>query len=240
MEAIVLAGGLGTRLRSAVPDLPKPMAPIGNRPFLSFVLDGLADAGFETAVLAVGYRSEAIREYFKDHYGALRIRYSIEDKALGTGGAIRLGLEKTVSRHVFVLNGDTYLELDYRAMYQAHMAARASITVAVRCVGDTARYGALEIGRGRVQGFVEKGRSGPGVINGGTYLVSRDLFARYALPEAFSLETDVLMPYVSELRPLAFEAEGMFIDIGVPEDYARAREVLAQGQEATGHGLHGD
>ena len=116
MQAIILAGGLGTRLRSVVPDLPKPMAPVAGRPFLAWVLDRLVDAGFESAVLAVGYRHEIIRAHFGEDYRGMALRYSVETTPLGTGGAMRLAADHVTALPVFVLNGDTYLELDYRAM----------------------------------------------------------------------------------------------------------------------------
>lgn len=226
IEAIVLAGGLGTRLRSVVPDLPKPMAPVHGRPFLAAVLDELDAEGFCTAILAVGYRREAIQEHFGNSYKSLRLQYSVEAKPLGTGGAIRLALTETTAPNVFVLNGDTYLELDYRAMLKAQIEADADLTVAVHAVPDAARYGALDIADGYIQGFFEKGRSGPGSINGGVYLMSRNLLDRYTLPAVFSFETDVLMRHVKDLKPLVFHTAGTFIDIGVPEDYTRAEESL--------------
>jgi len=226
MEAIVLAGGLGTRLRSVVADVPKPMAPVGGRPFLGYVLDQLVSAGFTTVVLAVGYRHEAIRDHFGDEYRSLSLRYSVEAEPLGTGGAIRLASERIGPNDVFVLNGDTYLELDFRAMLAAHMHAGASLTMAICRVSDVARYGALEIGDGIVRRFHEKGPSGPGWINGGTYVLGPGLRDRFPAQMAFSLEQDVLAPQVTEVRPLAFPADGIFIDIGVPEDFARAQAMF--------------
>lgn len=226
MEAIVLAGGLGTRLRSVVSDLPKPMAPINGKPFLAILLETLSHAGFTAATLAVGYRSEAIRAYFGNSYRSLRLSYSVETEPLGTGGALRQALAQTTASQVFVVNGDTYLELDYQAMLAAHLEADVALSVAVRAVPDASRYGALEIKQHRIQGFFEKGRSGSGLINGGVYLLSRALFERYPLATVFSFETDLLMPHVREIKPLAFETAGLFIDIGVPEDYLHAQELL--------------
>lgn len=228
MEAIILAGGLGTRLKSVVPDLPKAMAPIMGRPFLALLLDALADAGFTSVILAVGYRSEAIREHFGERYRSLRLNYSIEVSPLGTGGAIRLALEQVSDSQVFVLNGDTYLQVDFRAMQEAHVAADARLTVAVQPVADTGRYGALDVERGHIRRFAEKGRKGPGLINAGVYLLNAQLLARYPLPNAFSFESDFLMPHAEELRPLVFTAGGIFIDIGVPDDYALAQRLLGR------------
>ena len=227
MEAIVLAGGLGTRLRSVVEDLPKPMAPVAGRPFLAFVLDQLLTAEFETAILAVGYRHEAIRAHFGDDYRGMRLIHSVESKPLGTGGAIRLACAFVQARDVFVLNGDTFLDLDFRAMLAAHTAATAQLSIAVCHVPDVARYGALDLDDGTVRGFREKGSSGSGWINGGTYVLGSALRARLPAAGAFSFERDVLMAEVRAMQPLAFRTDGVFIDIGVPEDYERAKVLFA-------------
>jgi D-glycero-alpha-D-manno-heptose 1-phosphate guanylyltransferase len=230
MEAIVLAGGLGTRLSSVVSNLPKPMAPVAGRPFLAVVFDQLVAAGFETVVLAVGYRHEAIRAHFGDAYHGLALKYSVESEPLGTGGAMRLAGALTSAREVFVLNGDTYLELDFGKMLDAHLDAGASLTLAVCHVSDVKRYGALEMGKGIVTGFHEKGRSGPGWINGGSYVLGPELRTRFPRHGAFSFEQDVLLPDVAGIRPLAYPAHGLFIDIGVPEDYARAQALFGPRQ----------
>jgi len=228
MEAIVLAGGLGTRLRSIVSGLPKPMAPVHGRPFLALVLDQLVDAGFQTAILAVGYRHDAIRAYFGDSFRGLALRYSVESEPLGTGGAMRLACLHAHAPDVFVLNGDTYLELDFSAMLDAHVGAMASFSMAICHVLDVERYGALELDDGIVRGFCEKGRSGPGWINGGTYILGPELRARLRPKGAFSFEHDLLVPEIGLIRPLAFRASGLFIDIGVPEDYLRVQQLFSQ------------
>jgi D-glycero-alpha-D-manno-heptose 1-phosphate guanylyltransferase len=227
MQAIVLAGGLGTRLRGVVDDVPKPMAPVRGRPFLAFVLDQLADTGFHTAVLAVGYRHEAIRSHFGEVYRGLALRYSVEDEPLGTGGAIRLAWAEIAASDVFVLNGDTYLELDARAMLKAHVHHRAQLSLAVCHVPDAKRYGALNVSEGIVRGFREKGQAGPGWINGGTYILGAGLRDRLPERAAFSFEHELLVPDTQYLQPLAFPTSGLFIDIGIPEDYRRAEEILS-------------
>jgi D-glycero-alpha-D-manno-heptose 1-phosphate guanylyltransferase len=226
MQAIVLAGGLGTRLRGVVPDLPKPMAPVAGRPFLAWILDRLVDSGFERVVLAVGYRHEAIRNHFGDAYRGVALQYSVEDRPMGTGGAIRLAADRVTATPVFVLNGDTYLDLDYRAMLKAHPRGGGQMTVAGSEVADVSRYGALDLKDGHIVGFREKGHAGPGVINAGTYLLSAGILERIPRGEVFSLEQQLLVPMVSEIRPGAFVTEGMFIDIGVPEDFARAQQLF--------------
>lgn len=226
MEAIVLAGGLGTRLRSAVPDLPKPMAPIRGRPFLSLILDELDGAGFTAAILAVGYRHEAIHAHFGERYKNIDLRYSVEQEPLGTGGAMRLAWPLSTSSPLFALNGDTFLALDYRAMLAAHQRGGAQLSMAVRAVADVSRYGALELAGGSVRGFREKGPGGPGWINGGVYVMGPALRERMPAAGGFSFEQDLLVPHVRDLRPLAFRTEGLFIDIGVPDDYARAQTLF--------------
>ena len=225
MEAIILAGGLGTRLRGIVDDIPKPMAPVQGRPFLEFVLDPLVSAGFHTAILAVGYRHEAIRTHFGDAYRGLALLYSAEHEPLGTGGAIRLACARVTTRDVFVLNGDTYLELDHRAMFDAHLRAGAQLSLAVCLVPDVERYGAVEMGEGIVRGFREKGTSGRGWINGGVYLLGPELRQRFPRRGTFSFEQDLLVPETQSIRPLAYPTSGLFIDIGMPEDYARAQQI---------------
>jgi D-glycero-alpha-D-manno-heptose 1-phosphate guanylyltransferase len=223
MEAIVLAGGLGTRLRTVVPDLPKPMAPVAGRPFLAWILDRLADADFRRAVLAVGYRHEVIRDHFRLDYRGVELVYSVEDAPLGTGGAMRLALGYVTGSPVFVLNGDTYLDVDYVAMSAAHAAHGVALSVAVVRVPDVSRYGSLEIEDDRISGFLEKGSHGPGYINAGVYLVDAGLLAGIPAGTPYSFEQELMVPGVSMLRPLAFRSDGLFIDIGVPEDYERAQ-----------------
>jgi D-glycero-alpha-D-manno-heptose 1-phosphate guanylyltransferase len=202
------------------------MAPVAGRPFLAWVLDALANAGFEQAVLAVGYRHEAIRDHFGDRHRGLRLAYSVEDCPLGTGGAIRLAADKAGAWPVFVLNGDTWLDLDYGAMWRAHESKGERLTVAACRVDDTSRYGALEVDGGHLRGFFEKGRAGAGLINAGTYLLSRDVVGRIPRDLVHSFEQQLLVPCAGELRPAVFVADGVFIDIGVPEDYARAQSMF--------------
>ena len=228
MQAIVLAGGLGTRLRRVVTDLPKPMAPVAGRPFLAWLLDRLAQAGFEPVVLAVGYRHEVIVQHFGHAYRGMALDYSVEEQPLGTGGAIRLAADRIGAWPVFVLNGDTFLDLDYPAMLDAHLKGGEQMSLAVCRVPDAGRYGALDLRGGHVRGFLERGGGGPGVINAGTYLLSQGVLDRIPRGEPFSFEQQLLVPDVSAIRPAAFATEGLFIDIGVPEDYARAQQLFAQ------------
>ena len=222
----MLAGGRGTRLAAVVPDLPKPMAPIAGVPFLSYLLQTLIDNGFTRVVLSIGYRAEAIRSYYGARFKSLEIAYCEEASPLGTGGGIRAAMRVAGAERVFVVNGDTFVGVDYQAMLAAHPGD--DLTVALTPVPDVARYGSVEVADGRIAAFREKGLDGPGYINAGVYLMRRELLESPGLPEAFSFETDVLMGRLSSLRPAVFLASGYFIDIGVPEDYSRAQTELPQ------------
>lgn len=225
-EAVVLAGGLGTRLRSVVPDLPKPMAPVAGRPFLAWLLDSLAAQGIRRVVISVGYRCEPIVEYFGRQYGTLSIDYATEPEPLGTGGGIACGLARIEGTEAFVLNGDTFQVFDYRAM--AALLGRhgdAIMAMGVREVADASRYGQLSVSDGRVRGFSARGAGG-GLVNSGIYLLPRDLFERFRMPGKFSFEADFLQKRIDELRPVAFACDGVFIDIGMPDAYREAQQLL--------------
>lgn len=226
MEAIVLAGGFGTRLRSVVPDLPKPMAPVAGRPFLDILLAALARQGFTRVVLAVGYLAERIVGHVGSTYAGMAIDYAVEEAPLGTGGAVRAALARCRSDHVFVFNGDTYLDLDARQV-EAQWRAGGTPIVVARAVPDTVRYGRLRVEDGRVTGYAEKGVVGPGLINAGAYVLPRDALDAFAPGAPFSLETDFLTPGAACGAFDVFVTDGRFIDIGVPEDYARAQTELA-------------
>ncbi len=227
MEAVILAGGFGTRLRAVVPDLPKPLAPVAGRPFLAILLAELARQGFTRAVLAVGYRHEQIRAEFGECFQGIELAYAVEETPLGTGGAIRQASRLCNGEEMFVLNGDSFVELDYAEMLSRHRAAHAHLSICAVAVPDVGRYGQLVIEDGHVTGFAEKGGSGAGRINAGVYLFAPRLIQGEDLPEAFSFEQDFLTPRLHELHPCAFMANGLFIDIGVPEDYARAEQLFA-------------
>lgn len=224
-EAVILAGGLGTRLRSAVPDLPKPMAPVAGRPFLELLLGSLRAKGFGRVVLSIGYLSEVVVDYFGSRYRGMEIDYAIEAEPLGTGGALRAAVSRCVSDHAFVFNGDTYLDLEIDELAGKWQASRKPIIVA-RQVEDTSRYGRLLAGEGRVLSFEGAGTSGEGLINAGCYVLPTGLFEGETLPEKFSFEQDFLAQAVLRQVFEVFVSRGKFIDIGIPEDYLRAQEDL--------------
>lgn len=226
MEAIVLAGGLGTRLRQVVPDLPKPMAPVNGKPFLEILLQALAAKGFNRVVLSLGFMAEKVVNHFGAKFAGMDLLYSIETTPLGTGGAIQQAILQCLSDHVFVFNGDTYLDIEASELEAQWQARRRPIVVA-RQVDDTQRYGRLEISDGRLLKFAEKSTAGPGVINAGCYVFPRDIFQKLSIQYPFSIETDFLALQVSEQAIEIFISKGHFIDIGVPEDYQRAQTELA-------------
>jgi D-glycero-alpha-D-manno-heptose 1-phosphate guanylyltransferase len=228
MEAIILAGGLGTRLAARLDGIPKPMAPVAGRPFLEFLFKQLAHSGCTRVVLSVGHLHTVIQNYFGAEFGRMRVDYAIEDAPLGTGGAIRAALRETREESILVLNGDTFLETDYTKMITFHHAQAAKLTIAISHRDDVARYGRVQVCGGRINGFEEKGRTGPGWINAGSYVIERTLPWPEDLPEKFSFENDFMTPEIGRLAPLAYQVDGVFLDIGVPEDLDRAQTQLAE------------
>jgi D-glycero-alpha-D-manno-heptose 1-phosphate guanylyltransferase len=230
MEAIILAGGLGTRLASRLDGIPKAMAPIGGRPFLEILLGKLQRAGCTRALLSVGHLHATIQNHFGASFRGLPLEYVVEDVPLGTGGAIRKALQAAREEFVLVLNGDTFLQADYADLVRIHAANRPSLTMAITHLQNVARYGGVLIKDGLVVGYEEKGRSGPGWINAGVYVLPREMPWPPALHEKFSFEVDFLVPQTALLTPAAYEVEGFFLDIGVPEDLDRAQRELADSE----------
>jgi D-glycero-alpha-D-manno-heptose 1-phosphate guanylyltransferase len=228
MEAIVLAGGLGTRLAAKLGGIPKAMAPVAGRPFLEILLGRLSRAGYTRALLSVGHLHQVIQDRFGATFRGISLDYVIENSPLGTGGAIRLALSQASEGNVLVLNGDTFLEADYAAMMRFHAAQSVSMTIAVTRQPDIARYGGVLVEENRIVGFQEKGRSGPGLINAGAYVIDKNLPWPQTLPERFSFEMDFLAPQITRFAPAAFEVDGFFLDIGIPEDLARAQNDLVR------------
>jgi len=228
MEAVVLAGGMGTRLRSAVPDLPKCMAPVAGRPFLAWLLDDLEAAGFGHIILSLGYRHEAIENWVAERNNQARIDCVVEAEPLGTGGGVRLALQKAEESDVFVLNGDTWFGVDYAAMARFHRRQGLLATLALKPMRDFDRYGEVCCTPdGLIFAFKEKQACAQGLINGGVYLLQRGALA--GCPERFSLERDFFEPLAAEEKLAGFRSEGYFIDIGIPTDYARAQQDFASG-----------
>lgn len=226
MEAIILAGGFGTRLQHVLPNIPKPMAPIRGRPFLEIALADLAKKGISRVVLSLGYMAETIIEHFGDEFASMTLNYAIEDKPLGTGGGVRLAIESCSDDHIYIFNGDTFLDLEIRAV-EEHWNSNNHPIIIGRQVPDTYRYGRLITNAAHVTGFSEKGIAGPGLINAGCYVLSRNSLNEFPLNTAFSLEVDYLAKAVKSSKFDLFLTNGYFIDIGIPEDYERAKTDLS-------------
>jgi D-glycero-alpha-D-manno-heptose 1-phosphate guanylyltransferase len=228
-EAIILAGGFGTRLRGVIKDLPKPMAPVNGRPFLTYILDYLIDYDYTKVVLSVGYLHEIIEEFFGTQYKSLEIDYAVETEPLGTGGGILFAMSKCETDNVLVINGDTMFKVDLNAFEQFHQDKERLLSIVLREVEDVSRYGSVVMDSdNRITLFAEKQLSaGRGYINGGIYLIHRDLFAKYPQPEKFSFERDLMTQFYTQEPFYAMPSDGYFIDIGIPEDYARAQVELA-------------
>ncbi len=230
MQAVILAGGFGTRLQSVVKNIPKPMAPIQGKPFLAYLIEYLKSQGITRVILSVYYLREQIENFFGNSYDGVDIVYVGEEKPLGTGGAIVNALQHAdVNQPVFVLNGDTFLKLNYHAMLAQHSNTQPILTMALRKVADCSRYGVVLTEGEDVVSFSETGEAGiGGLINAGVYLISPYLLQKFPLAlEPFSFEKDFLFPQISQLKPKAFVVDDYFIDIGVPEDYARACETFS-------------
>jgi len=236
MEAIILAGGLGSRLRAAVPDLPKPMAPIDGRPFLEYLLDYWVGQGVSRFVLSVGYKRDIIEEHFAARYKGTEVDYAVEDQPLGTGGGLLLALKHLRRTGPFlIMNGDTFFEVDLTPMRRYHRERRAELTIALREVEANSRYGGVGIdNKGKITTFDNRARtSGRALINGGVYLAEKSAFAGMALESdaPVSIEDQLYPRMLAEGRRMyGFPSSGRFIDIGVPEDYRRAAAILTGGQ----------
>jgi D,D-heptose 1,7-bisphosphate phosphatase len=221
IQAVILAGGLGTRLGSKTETLPKPMMDIAGRPFLDYLVQNLRRQGVNEIVLSIGYLSDAIRSYFGtgENHG-LSIRYAVEESPLGTGGALRNCLPMLRERF-FVMNGDTLFDVNLAALANASPGN----VMAMLPVDDSSRYGRVTLEDGRVARFEEKGDQGPGVINGGVLCLDRDVLA--GLPDGkSSLEQDFLPRLVYQGTLSGFISNGFFIDIGVPDSLANAQSSI--------------
>lgn len=225
MEAVVLAGGFGTRLREVVPDLPKPMAPVAGRPFLEILLITLACKGFTRVILSLGYMSEKIIAHFGDNFSGIELIYEVETQPLGTGGAIRTALMRCSSDHVFIFNGDTYLDLEVDEIEQLWQSNHRPVIV-VRNVQDTSRFGRVEMLNGYINSFLEKSITGPGLINAGCYVFPKNILNGFPYGATFSLENDFFGKYIHKIKFDGFVTKGHFIDIGVPEEYMLAQTDL--------------
>lgn len=223
VTAAILAGGLGTRLRSVVADRPKVLAPVRGRPFIEYLLEQLADAGVPSAVLCTGYMGEMVQTALGTRFRDVSLIYSREEQSLGTAGALRLAAPLIESEWVLVLNGDSYCKASLEAFAGWHMARRSMASLLLVQVDDTSRYGRVRTDeQGSVIAFDEKSAtSGPGWVNGGIYLIHRSWLDDIPSHRPVSLEREIFPAWTG--RGLhGYASDAQFCDIGVPEAYARA------------------
>lgn len=220
---VVLAGGLGTRLRSVVDNLPKCMAPVAGHPFLYYLFRYMQRQRFARVVLALGYLHEMVEQWVSETEWGFRVEFSVEQTPLGTGGAIKQALKQINEHQVFVLNGDTFFDVDLDRMERLHNSTHAELTLALKPMTNFSRYGTVICDRNyRIESFLEKQPRDKGDINGGIYLLDTDAMME-VLPEGrFSFETDVLEKQLSRLCMTGCLDDGYFVDIGIPEDYVKA------------------
>ncbi len=225
-EAIILAGGLGTRLKGVINDIPKPMAPINGRPFLEYVFRYLNRFPIEKVILAVGYKHEEIELVFGNEFHGISLEYAIETEPLGTGGAIANALKMATGDGIFLLNGDTFFDVNLEALYTHHQLSGSQLTLSLKPMQNFDRYGTVELKGTQIVAFNEKKPVKKGLINGGVYVLNKGLLSNSRLPTKFSFEKEIMEQGVMQFDMQAYFSDGYFIDIGIPEDYQRAQQEL--------------
>lgn len=223
-ECIILAGGLGTRLRGVIGEMPKCMARVGGQPFLYWLFRYLQKEGCTRCVLSLGYRHEVVLDWLREQTPPFEVDYVLEHEPLGTGGGMALALQQCREEHVFGVNGDTLFDVSLDEILRVHQAAEAETTLALKRMTGFDRYGTVQVNdRNVITAFEEKQSCAEGLINGGVYVVARVPFLSRNFPEKFSFEKDYLEPVVGQGILSAAVAGGYFIDIGIPADYERAQ-----------------
>ena len=224
MEAIILAGGLGTRLRSEVQDVPKSMALINSRPFLEYLLDNLIAEGVTRVIFSVGYKAKFIRNHFAEKYRNCEIAYAVETTLLGTGGAIKNALKYTMTQNVIIVNGDSMFITDLQAQLDAHKKVDADVTLGLKPMKDIERYGTVDLNhKGRIIRFNEKQPIKEGLINTGTYIFNVNAFQALEFPEKFSIEKEFFETHLDKMNFMGYCSDGYFLDIGIPIDFKKAQ-----------------
>jgi D-glycero-alpha-D-manno-heptose 1-phosphate guanylyltransferase len=228
IEAIILAGGKGTRLQSVVSEVPKPMAPIGDKPFLYYQMLYLVSRGVNRFILSVGYKSETITSYFGNEFNGLPVVYVFEETPMGTGGGVRLAIKACQSENPIVVNGDTFFEFEYSKILFVHQETNALLTFSVKEIEKYGRYGGMKIAENaKVKRFTAKDVIGEAYINAGVYLINKEEFLNQTTEGRFSLEDDFLAPKVGQgcFYACPFN-DSNFIDIGIPTDYEKGQSLI--------------
>jgi D-glycero-alpha-D-manno-heptose 1-phosphate guanylyltransferase len=226
-SVIILAGGLGTRLRSVVSDLPKCMAPVNGKPFLTYVINFFQQQGITNFIFSLGYKHNINEKYLKDQWSTINYQLSIEEEPLGTGGAIKKACELITDKNVFVANGDTLFKVNLASLYKFHEEKKAACSLTLKPMKNFDRYGVIELNEdGSIKNFSEKKHYESGLVNGGLYMLNAESFLNSSLPDKFSFETGYLEKFHSNKMMYGLIQDEYFIDIGIPEDYERAQREL--------------
>ncbi|SDW53136.1 D-glycero-alpha-D-manno-heptose 1-phosphate guanylyltransferase [Hydrobacter penzbergensis] len=223
-EAIILAGGLGTRLREVVPDLPKCMASVGGQPFLFYLINQLRRERVEKFIFSLGYKHKIVEDYLSGHFSMLNYSCTVENEPLGTGGATRLACQQTTEENVIVVNGDTLFDVDTDELFAFHLQRDAESTLALKPMRNFDRYGVVELNKNNsIKYFKEKQFYQIGLINGGVYIMNVVKFLEKKFDAKFSYEKDYLERYCQGGKIYGLIQDGYFIDIGISCDYERAQ-----------------
>lgn len=226
MKAIILCGGLGTRLGSITKDTPKPILDVAGKPFLEHVLNHISNLRLDEIVLSVGFHWEKVQFTIGDSWNNTKVSYSVEEKQLGTGGAIKKAMQLSSISEAIVMNGDTLLKSDYRELWDYGRKINADIALSLKRMEDCKRYGKVNLdSENKLIGFDEKGVAGEGLINAGVYYIKDTVFDNVPL-ETFSLEKNIMLAKLKYLNMYGLKTDSYFIDIGIPEDLERARVEL--------------
>ncbi len=222
-DVIILAGGFGTRLKSIIKDIPKPMASIAGKPFLEWLINYLSGFNPNKIILGTGYKHEIIETHFGKQFKNIPVVYSIETDPLGTGGAIKKAFDLVETKNCLVLNGDTFFKINHSAFLDFHLSAKSVFSLALKPVKNPSRYGTVEVMGNSIKKFNEKKPDlTEGLINTGVYLMSKELFKHFPEKDNFSIETDFMELKTGEIDMKGFICDDYFIDIGIPDDYKRA------------------
>ena len=225
MEIIILAGGLGTRLQGVIGAQPKCMAPVNGKPFLAYLFEYVEKQKATRVILSLGYKHKQIIDWLEEQDLYFELDYIIESEPLGTGGGILAAMEVAETDDVAVLNGDTMFSVSLKEQLAFHKSSGAAATLALKSMQQFDRYGIVNTNdAGLITSFEEKKPTEEGLINGGVYFINREAFLAKDLQDKFSFEKDYLERFTNEQKFYGFRSDAYFIDIGIPDDYARAQE----------------
>jgi D-glycero-alpha-D-manno-heptose 1-phosphate guanylyltransferase len=223
-EVIVLAGGLGTRLKSEINDLPKCLAPVKGWPMLFYIINYLKSQGLNKFIFSLGYKSELVIDYVNNNHSDLNSIFAVETEPLFTGGAINFASKYCLEDDVLIVNADTFFDIDLELFYSCHLESHSNCSVALKKMNDFDRYGVINLIGNKVVSFEEKRHFENGLINGGIYILNLLNFKKHSFFISFSFEKEYLEKYTSIDQINGFEFDNFFIDIGVPGDYKFAQE----------------